>query len=44
MVIRKILGMIPPREHELLIFEVPHYKPMGKSVMETDMLTRRCQS
>jgi len=39
----KFPGEILPREHELWISKVPHYKPMGKSVMETDMLTLQCQ-
>jgi len=39
----RILGTIPPREHELSIFEVPYYEPMGKSATGEDMLTLRCQ-
>jgi len=42
-VTHKILGIIPPREHELLIFEVPHYEPMGESATGEDMLTLQRQ-
>jgi len=42
-VTHKILGMIAWREHKLLIFEVPHCEPMGKSATGEDMLTFWCQ-
>jgi len=41
-VTHKMLGTIPPREHELLNFEVPNHEPMGKSATGEDMLTLWC--